>query len=255
MIGTIYAAYHQHDKESLSKTATFFKAKGFLASIAFQIWSVCLYEQSIQMVDRTVPTLRQLAMMDVVDESWKYSGSWENLLRLLEERHGHIVRIAADRSICDNSVILRRARTSLRNQVESMDALHPSGGEICYDVHSMTDQIYNYFPKCSAYRCANIETPDKPHRLRCYRCHYFHWCSPACRQYSEEIAQHHDIFCENCPQEKADDCQAEMRDYLNIPNIQDQGKFYLFELTKFGPKVGILTFTDLFPCILSHQCY
>jgi hypothetical protein len=219
LIGTLNKI-HPHDKEDVLKTTAFFKAKGFLASIALQIWSVCLYEQGISLVDRTMPCLRQLAMMDLLDESWKYAGSWENVFRLLEETHGQLPRIPADRAIDDCSNILRRARNSLRSQVLEIDGFIPSSQGV--DGHQMPDQIFSYFPKCSAYLCSEIESPDKAHRLRCYKCNYYHWCSPACQQYSEEIAEHHELFCGKCPQEKAADCRAEMRDYLNIPTVNDQ---------------------------------
>jgi hypothetical protein len=213
-------ATHSPDKEEVANMSTYFKAKEFLSSVALQIWSVCLYEQGIPLVeDRTVACLRQLAMLDILDENWNYAGGWEQVMRLLEERHGRLPRIGADRRLDEGTDLIRRARNSIRCQVLELDDLQTTAPKSTWGYQ--VPQMYSYFPKCSAYMCAEVETSDKPHRLRCYRCHYYHWCSPACQQYSEEVAGHHDMFCEAVPEENAAECRGQMQDYLNIACVND----------------------------------
>jgi hypothetical protein len=135
-------------------------------------------------------------------------------MSLLEERHGDLPRIAADKALHESTDIYRQARNSIRCQVLELSGPRDEGME-------QAPQMFKYFPKCSAYLCSEIESSDKPHRLRCYRCHYYHWCSAACQQYSEEIADHHELFCESCPEEQSQECRAQMQEYLNIPSVND----------------------------------
>ena len=214
------------DKDDIQKKTAFLQTKEFLASVAVQIWSVCLYEEGIPLVEnKTLAYMRQLAMMDVLDEKWNFAGGWERILCLLEERHGALPRIPMDKALQDNTDSLRQARNSLRCQILELNRL-----ERRWVTFSSTKEggkkfgpppIYAYYPKCSAYMCSEVETPEKPHRLRCYKCHYYHWCSPACRQYSEEVADHHDKFCEQCPEECADECRDQMHEFLGIQRVND----------------------------------
>lgn len=209
-LSTVYSA----DKEDIANTSTFFKTKEFLSSVALQIVSVWFCEEGVPLVEnRTIPYLRQLAMMDILDENWNYAGGWEELLKLLEERHGVQPRIAADKALDESTTMMRQARNSIRLQILELEG--PKASAI------KPREMYTYFPKCSAYMCSEIETADKPHRLRCYQCHYYHWCSPACQQYSEEVADHHEIFCKHCPEEKAEECREQMRYFFNIPPVDE----------------------------------
>ena len=211
------SSVHTRDNiETLEALSTHFRAKSFLSSIALQIWSVCLYEQGIPIItDRTIPYLRQLAMLDLIDSAFNYAGSWEKILTLLEERHGDLPRIPADKALNESTELLRQARNSIRCHVLELSGLEQ---EIDSTVKTVP-QMYRYYPKCSAYLCQNIESADKPHRLRCYQCHYYHWCSPACQEYSEEAAGHHQPFCLACPETARKEMRGQMQDYLNIPDI------------------------------------
>ncbi len=216
LIVELSSVHTRANDENLEALSTHFKAKSFLSSIALQIWSVCLYEQGIPIVkDRTIPYLRQLAMMDLIDNVFNYAGPWEKIMMLIEERHGDLPRIPADKPLHESTDLLRLARNSIRCQVLEMGGLKQ---EVDLTVTTVP-QMYRYYPKCSAYLCQNIESSDKPHRLRCYHCHYYHWCSSACQQYSEEVAGHHEPFCTACPENKKKEIRGQMQDYLNIPDI------------------------------------
>lgn len=219
LIAELNSIHTQDDTEDLEKLSNYFRAKDFLAAIALQVWSVCLYEQGIPLVeDLTLPTLRRLAMMDILDTYWNYAGAWGLVLSLLEERHGDLPRIGADKALHESTDILRSARNSIRCQVLEYAGLRQDGASTMQNA----PQIFQYYPKCSAYLCQNMETSDKPHRLRCYQCHYYHWCSPACQQYSEEVAGHHEIFCDACPEDEKNKIRSQMQDYLNIPPVVEE---------------------------------
>lgn len=214
---------HTQDKNEMSKLATFFKVKDFLGNIALQIWTVALYEHGIALVEEeTIPYLRQLAMLDIFDKSWSFAGGWEQSLKLLEERFGKLPRISTDKHLEESSDIIRASRNSLRCQ-------QLEGGfsdSVSYYLHERKhpDHMYDYSPKCSAYLCSEIETPKHTHRLRCYKCHYYHWCSSACRDFTEEMTEYHATFCVQCPEEKANQCRAQMGDYLNIFDTLERNK-------------------------------
>lgn len=223
-------AVHPPHKKDVKKMASHFQTKEFLSHIALQLWSVCLYEQGIALVpDRTLPILRKLAMLDLIDQEWNYSGSWESTLLLLEEPHGPIPRIMADKPLNDCSVILRDSRNSIRYQDRELSGLDEPDvnssllkGAVRDHSRNHAKVMYTYYPKCSAFTCSEIEVPDKPHRLRCYKCNYFHWCSPACQEYTEKIVEQHQPFCDDCPEECADDMRLQMQDYLNIPALNEE---------------------------------
>eukprot|EP00980_Cylindrotheca_fusiformis_P006444 scaffold1376_cov125-Cylindrotheca_fusiformis.AAC.10 len=212
---------HGQDKNDVSKLATFFKVKDFLGSITLQVWTVALYEHGIALVEEeTIPYLRQLAMLDIFDKNWCFAGCWEHSLQLLEKRFGDVPRISTDKRLDESSQIIRNARNSLRCQ--ELEAGFPDSVSFYLNGRKQPDHMYEYSPKCSAYMCSEIETPDNTHRLRCYRCHYYHWCSSACRVFTEEMTDCHNNFCAQCPEEKAEQCRAQMRDYLNIFDTAEQ---------------------------------
>lgn len=210
------------DKNDAVKMTTFFKAKEFLSSITLKIWSICLYEEGVALMEnQTIPYLRQLAMMDILDKNWKYAGGWEDVLKLLEDKHGKMLRLPTDKALSESTEMSRKARNSIRCQVMALSGLVPANvpdrQKIVKDiVRDFAPQMFCYYPKCSAYMCSEVETAEKPHRLRCYRCHYFHWCSSACQIYSETVACHHESYCENCPDAKKRQCRNEMEEHLGI---------------------------------------
>lgn len=216
LIVELHSIHAREDDGDADELSAHFKAKTFLAGIALQIWSVCLYEQGIPMVtERTLPTLRRLAMLDLIDTVFNYAGSWGRIMALLEERHGDLPRIAADKALNESTDMLRQARNSIRCHILELSGIEQ---DVVSTVKT-APQMYQYYPKCSAYLCQEIESADKPHRLRCYQCHYYHWCSPACQQYSEEVAGHHELFCSACPENKKKEIRLQMQEYLNIPDV------------------------------------
>lgn len=214
---------HHRDEDNTSKLEKHFKAKEFLANISIHIWSVIYYEHGIPFVeDQTLPYLRQLAMLDVFDKNWSVAGGWEASLRLLEERFGNLPRISSDRSLDEASKIIERARNSQR--CHELHATYPFAVDRYMEERRDPDLMYQYSPKCSAYMCAEIETPHQPHRLRCYRCYHFHWCSPACRDFTEEVQDVHSSYCTKCPIDKVKECRIQMNEYLNILDLTEQRK-------------------------------
>jgi hypothetical protein len=215
---------HPQDKNEVARMTTFFKVKEFLGSIALQIWTVALYEHGIALIEeQTIPHLRQLAMLDVFDKDWSFAGGWEQSLRLLEERFGDLPRISTDKHLDETSDIIRQSRNSLRCQ--QLEAGFPDSVSFYLNERTHPEHMYNYSPKCSAYMCSEIEAPSNPHRLRCYRCHYYHWCSSACQDFTEELdADYHNTYCVQCPEESAEQCRAQMSDYLNIFDFLQKNK-------------------------------
>ncbi|CAJ1941990.1 unnamed protein product [Cylindrotheca closterium] len=206
---------HRRDQNNTSNLVKHFKAKEFLANITLQIWSEVYYKHGIPFVeDQTLPYLRQLAMLDVFDKNWSVAGGWEQSILLLEEHFGSLPRISSDKSLDETSEIIERSRNSLRCQ--QLRAEYPLAVDYYLEERRDRDLMYQYSPKCSAYMCSEIETSNQPHRLRCYRCYYFHWCSPACRDYSEEVQDVHTSYCKECPGSKVKECRAQMSEYLNI---------------------------------------
>jgi hypothetical protein len=240
------------DREDLGKLTAYFKAKTFLSGVALQIWSVCLYEKGIPMVrDRTLPYLRKLAMLDLIDNAFNFAGAWGQILGLLEERHGDLPHIPVDKALNDSTEILRVARNSIRLQVLELGESNTSRDK--ETTAKAVPQLFRYYAKCSAYLCHNIETADKPHRYRCYHCHYYHWCSPACQEYSEDVAGHHELFCKTCPENKRKEIRAEMQDYLNIPDIA--GAIERIQCHACGlPESGNIQMNRCSVCKAVHYC-
>lgn len=214
---------HRRDQDNTTELVNHFKTKEFLANVTLQIWSVVYYEHGIPFVeDQTLPYLRQLAMLDVFDKNWSVAGSWEASLRLLEERYGGLPRISSDRSLDESSVIVEKSRNSLRCQ--ELHATCPEAVDRYLEERRDPDLMYQYSPKCSAYMCSEIETPHQPHRLRCYRCYYFHWCSPACRDYTEEVHDVHSNYCKDCPNYRVKQCRFQTNEYLNLLDSTEHRK-------------------------------
>jgi hypothetical protein len=228
------------DEDNVTRQIYFFRAKEFLASVSLQIWSVCMYENGIPVINaKAIPLLRKLAMLDCLDPNWNYAGGFEMVLRLLEERMGRISRISSDRLLQESTDVFRLARNAIRCQIIEFSGLEKDAPlRNCLHVHRGTNistttlvesasprqkssceqssQMCAYFPKCSAYFCSDVETPQNPHRRRCYRCHFYHWCSPACQEYSDQVTEQHPNYCQVCPEDEAYACRSQMQEYLNL---------------------------------------
>jgi hypothetical protein len=228
------------DDDNVKILKYYFKAKQFLSFNALQIWAICISENGVPIEkERGIPYIRKLAMLDCLDYTWNYVGGFENILRLLEERLGDIRRIAGDKCLHENSELFRRARHAIRCQVLGLTGLEQAScsrqlvssghgrtrkasslfertGIRQIDIFEQEPQMSHYFPKCSTYFCSAIETSKNPHRLRCNKCYFYHWCSPGCQEYSEYVSEHHYTYCQACPKVKADECRAQMEEYLNM---------------------------------------
>lgn len=248
-LNEVHAKHAQ--RRNMHDVTSYFKAKHFLSGVALQIWSVCLYEKGVPMIrDRTLPYLRQLAMLDLIDILFNFAGGWGQIMELLEAKHGDLPHIPIDRALADSTDILRTARNSIRLQILELGEASVSDRS---SITRTVPQMYRYSPKCSAYLCHNIETADKAHRYRCYHCHYYHWCSQACREYSEEVAGHHELFCKSCPDTKLQEIRAEMQDHLNIPDIVGaikQPKCHACGI----PQNGRLILERCSQCKAAHYC-
>lgn len=224
LIADLYTV-NPRDEENSLKMNAFFMAKEFLTSIAFQIWSECFHDAGIAFEeDLTLPYLRRLAMLDLLDTDWNYGGGWESVLKMLDVKHGKVhLRLASDKPINETTEMIRLARNSIWSQItaasgysldEYVEDEYPESFKSV--IREFAPKMFRYYPKCSAYMCSEVETPAKPHRLRCFRCHYYHWCSPACQQHSEKLTGQHQKYCGHLPDEVLRQCRVETEEYLEI---------------------------------------
>jgi hypothetical protein len=154
-----------------------------------------------------IPTMRRLGMMDCLDKDWNVYGDWSDILQEMEKYGKHVPHTIADKILNEKSFIWRNSRNSMRCRTMR----RPAG-------MSPPSQCYQYFPKCTVMGCSNIETPAKPHKMRCIQCYYFHVCSPACESYADMFGVHK---CSQQDREKAPMMRSEMELYLK-QNDKDQ---------------------------------
>lgn len=206
-----------HHKSDIRQVIIHFEGKEFLASCACETWDT-LYDHSIPLDPRTfVPILRRCAMLDILDKDWNMLGGWEDILKALEAKcfmdTGPVPRLPSDSVLQETTTILRNARNSMQCKFFSVRFLRYTDDQ--------APQRWRYFPKCSAPACANLETPQKPHTLRCTHCWYFHYCSSSCQEYCDSIMGLHPKFCKDTPKDKAAQCQREMEQYLGLNQEPD----------------------------------
>jgi MYND finger len=206
-----------HHKSDIRQVIIHFEGKEFLASCACETWDT-LYDHSIPLDPRFfVPILRRCAMLDILDKDWNMLGGWEDILKALEAKcfmdTGPVPRLTSDAVLQETTTILRNARNSMQCKFFSVRFLRYTDDQ--------APQRWRYFPKCSAPACANLETPQKPHTLRCTHCWYFHYCSSSCQEYCDNIMGLHPKFCKDTPRDKAAQCQKEMEQYLGLNQEPD----------------------------------
>jgi len=206
-----------HHKSDIRQVIIHFEGKEFLASCACETWDT-LYDHSIPLDPKTfVPILRRCAMLDILDKDWNMLGGWEDILKALEAKcfmdTGPVPRLTSDAVLQETTTILRNARNSMQCKFFSVRFLRYTDDQ--------APQRWRYFPKCSAPACANLETPQKPHTLRCTHCWYFHYCSSSCQEYCDSIMGLHPKFCKDTPKDKAAQCQKEMEQYLGLNQEPD----------------------------------
>lgn len=199
-----------HHKSDIRQVIIHFEGKEFLASCACETWDT-LYDHAIPLDPKLfVPVLRRCAMLDILDKDWNMLGGWEDILKALEAKcfidAGPVLRLSSDAVLQETTSILRNARNSMQCKFFSVRFLRYTDDQ--------APQRWRYFPKCSAPACANLETPQKPHTLRCQNCWYFHYCSSSCQEYCDNIMGLHPKFCKDTPKDKAAQCRKEMESYL-----------------------------------------
>ena len=127
-----------------------------------------------------LPTLRRLAMLDVLDGRVEECKDWKGVLKDLEKTgdvEDKIHRTTADDVIHERTRIIRKGRLSLYYYQKKPSKKPPDG--------------YAYIAKCCVYDCSNFETPISRHSVRCQTCWYFHCCSSACESYAKRVGLHH----------------------------------------------------------------
>jgi MYND finger len=220
-----------HHKTDIRQVIMHFEVKEFLASAACETWDT-LYDYSIPIdASRFIPVLRRCAMLDILDKDWNMLGGWDDILKGLEAKccqggggggmmsggggggGGPIVRLPCDAILHEQTTILRNARNSMQCKFFSVRFMRYT--------EDQAPQRWRYFSKCSAPACAHIETPERPHTLRCTKCWYFHYCSEACMEYCDNIMGLHPKFCKDTPASKALLCRKETEAYLKWDTAPD----------------------------------
>ena len=153
--------------------------------------------------DLLVPTMRRLGMLDLLDEDWNMSGPWDDILDHIAPVTKDISKVPADKILADKSSIWSKARNSIA--CRRMAQNYAFGRE-------PAPQCFRYFSKCSVDICCNVETATKPHKYRCTKCYYFHFCSEACKDYADMFDLHD---CDFTPPEKVASIKKEMESYLD----------------------------------------
>jgi MYND finger len=188
-----------------------FEGKEFLAVVACETWDA-LYDFAVPIdPSRFIPVLRRCAMLDILDKDWNMLGGWEDILKGLEAKccagkNITVHRLQSDAVLHETTTVLRNARNSMQCKFFSVRFMRYT--------EDQAPQRWRYFPKCSAPACASIETADHPHRYRCIKCWYFHYCSASCQEYCDNIMGLHPKFCKDTPASKAALCQKETEQYL-----------------------------------------
>jgi hypothetical protein len=214
---------YPHKPKDLGPLVLHFQVKQFLSECACVIWSTIVNDDPTRYMritsaarppkrdiplDLIMPTMRRLAMLDLVDRNWDQFGDWNAIFQEFQSQGvSPLSKTQADQILQERSSQWKLARNSLA----------------CRDHHKMgsamgfAPQCFRYFPKCTADMCSNIETPKKPHSIRCQKCYYFHCCSSACQRYADMFDQHQ---CDITPPEKASLIKGETDLYLKKNQIE-----------------------------------
>mmetsp|Transcript_8063 Transcript_8063/g.16461 ORF Transcript_8063/g.16461 Transcript_8063/m.16461 type:complete len:212 (+) Transcript_8063:177-812(+) len=174
----------------LISTLLHFKVKPFLCEISMWAWFGIFQEDEIHEkepalaaipTELLLPTMRRLGMMDLLDPDWNLVGPWSGILDHLAQVAGGFPRVTADKILSEKSIMWSKARNSIFCRRMSTDYMFGRGPP---------PQSFKYFSKCSVEMCCNVETAKKPHKHRCTKCYYFHFCSDACKEYAHIFDLH-----------------------------------------------------------------
>ena len=208
------AKQYPHNPDDFVDTVLHFQVRPFLCrfSIAawsgYGAWSGASKPITKMPTDLIVPTMRRLAMHDVLDDDFMSMGEWNELISSMNKcLDVPVVKDSSDKILQEKTFIWRKSRNSIqcRRMMNSQSV---------YMRHMPpASQCFEYFSKCSVGGCSNIETPEKPHPHRCTKCYYFHFCSNACNQYAEMFDLHD---CDATPREKVEGIKRATEAYLGL---------------------------------------
>ena len=183
------AKQYPHKPKNFADTLLHFQVKAFLCNISFQTWNGIFQSSSVHNRERPLvaiptdlllPTMRRLGMLDILDEHYIMYGPWNGILDHIAESTDGISKVPADKTLAERSSIWKNARNSIMCRTMSKNDSTYGWGP--------APQCFRYFSKCSVDMCCNVETAKKPHKHRCEKCYYFHFCSNACKDYAKCLA-------------------------------------------------------------------
>jgi hypothetical protein len=220
---------YPHKPKNVRPTLLHFCIKTHLSECACTIWNSLVPEDTISSttvipLDLLIPTMRRLGMMDVLDKDWNMCGDWNEILEVFQ-RQAPLQKTSADKILQELSLVWKLARNSMQCRTHHNFPGMPAA-------LSHAPQCFHHFSKCTARACANVETPQKPHKIRCKKCWYFHCCSLACESYAEMFDQHQ---CSFTPPDKVALIKAETELFLKPKSLAEEvyeGKRCNFCLTK-----------------------
>jgi len=199
-----------HHNTDPAKVIKHHKAKEFLARVAMYLWKDFLCRNKISIVPEIlIPLMRKLAMLDILDANWNAVGPWGDVLRYVEiQCNVGIGRIPSDKVLHDMTTLLHDGRESMRYKQLRLNQ-HPGSTERsalhCWELQR----------KCSSPSCSNLETRERPHKLRCLDCFYFHWCSKSCREYCCKFTNIHSYHCKDTPPDKRESLKQQVEAFLS----------------------------------------
>jgi hypothetical protein len=207
-----------------------FAIKSHLSRCACAIWHPLLQSDNMNYltshvpppklipVDLLIPTMRRLGMVDVLEEGWNLLGDWNDILEPFQSQGATLLlKTPADEVLQERSSVWKLARNSMLCRGMFTNPEMPA--RLRMPRMSNPPQCFRYFPKCTTTACANIETPQKPHKIRCQKCWYFHCCSPACEMHAEMFNEHH---CSFNPPDKVALIKSETELHLKRNSSADQ---------------------------------
>lgn len=236
---------YPHKPKDMLPTLLHFRIKSYLSRCACAIWDPILQGNNMSYltphapppnvvpppnvipVYLLIPTMRRLGMMDVLEENWSMFGDWSAILEAFQSQGATVLqKTPADKILQQRSSVWKLARNSMVcRSMTSFPEMAPM---------PTAPQCFRYFSKCTVPACSNIETPQKPHKIRCQKCWYFHCCSPACERYAEIFDVHK---CSFTPPDKVALIKSETELHLKLNSsadqqVDDEGKRCNFCTTK-----------------------
>eukprot|EP00555_Chaetoceros_dichaeta_P001283 CAMPEP_0198276998 /NCGR_PEP_ID=MMETSP1447-20131203/65614_1 /TAXON_ID=420782 /ORGANISM="Chaetoceros dichaeta, Strain CCMP1751" /LENGTH=417 /DNA_ID=CAMNT_0043971987 /DNA_START=70 /DNA_END=1324 /DNA_ORIENTATION=- len=209
------SALPHHDSDP-AKVMKHHKAKDYLARVSMYLWKDFLCRNHVPIVPEVlVPLLRKLAMLDILDANWNTVGAWGDIVRHIEMQcNVRIGRVPADKVLNEKTILLHDGRDSM--YCKQMKLAQKPGS-----VDNNILHCWELQQKCSSPCCSNIETKERPHKLRCQDCFYFHWCSTACRDYCCKFTNIHSYLCKDTPPDKKESLKRQVKAFLSDDGMEE----------------------------------